>query len=135
MLRSVCLAAAAALLLAIPSSASAYWPYGPWSYGYGYGFNQISSDYMPAPPYYSIYPPVYYSSQITKRHYGAAPYAWPPGMQPITYINSMPVEAVEPLVIENPFVQARRASTTPTEMKTEPNPLKIENPHFVKAGR
>jgi hypothetical protein len=169
MIRSVCLAAVAALLLAVPSSASAYWPYYggfgyPWGCGYGYGYTANYGGYIPAPPYYSVFPPVYYSSHITKRHYGASPYAWPAGMQPITYVNSMDVPAAEPLMIENPFVTgARRTSAVqPAEASTaeaaplpkmienpfvqgarrarstqsaEPQPMLIENPFVVKAGR
>jgi hypothetical protein len=139
MVRSVCLAAAAALLLAVPSSASAYWPYGgfgPWFNGYGYGYTSNYGGYIPAPPYYSVFPPVYYSAHITKRHYGAAPYAWPAGMQPITYVNYTAVPAIEPLMVENPHVAgARPTSAEGKEVKIEVKPLKIDNPHFVKAGR
>ena len=52
---------------------------------WGWGFNQ-TTNYVPSPPYYAIYPPVYYSPFITARHYGASPFAWYPGMQPITYV-------------------------------------------------
>jgi hypothetical protein len=142
MFRSVCLAAAAALLLAIPSSASAFWPYyggfgSPWSYGYGSGYPLIYSDYIPSPPYYSIYPPVYYSAHITKRHYGAAPYAWPAGMQPITYVNYTAVAAADPLMVETPYVQGARPTSAKTtaEAKLEVKPQRLDNPHFVKTGR
>jgi hypothetical protein len=140
MIRSVCLAAVAALLLVVPSSASAYWPYyggfgGPWGYGYGYTSNY--GGYIPAPPYYSVFPPVYYSSQITKRHYGASPYAWQPGLQPITYINaSAAAAAPEPMMIVNPYVKGAKTTSTPaTEVKMEVQPLRIDNPFVVKAGR
>jgi hypothetical protein len=140
MIRSVCLAAAAALLLAAPSSASAYWPYyggfgTPWGYGYGYTANY--GGYIPAPPYYSVFPPVYYSAHITKRHYGASPYAWPAGMQPMTYVSRSAVPAVEPLMIENPHVQgARRTSVKPAaDVTTDVKPLRIDNPYVVKASR
>jgi hypothetical protein len=142
MFRSVCLAALAALLLAAPSSASAFWPYyggfgTPWSVGYGYGYTSNYGGYIPAPPYYSVFPPVYYSAHITKRHYGAAPYAWPAGMQPITYVNYTAVATVEPLMVENPHVQGARPTSAKSaaEVKLEVKPLKIDNPHFVKAAR
>jgi hypothetical protein len=145
MIRSVCLAAAAALLLAVPSSASAFYPYYgfgyPWGVGYGYGYTANYGGYIPAPPYYSVFPPVYYSSQITKRHYGASPYAWPAGMQPITYIDSAPPAVAEPQMIENPHVQGARrtgamqpAEATIAEVKSEAKPQMIENP-FVQGVR
>src|SRR5438876_2929451 len=106
MIRNLCFLSIVALGLATPSTASAYWPYmGYWGYGtsgYGLGFNQ-ASNYVPAPPYYAIYPPVYYSSQITARHYGASPFAWPAGFSPITYVPQGDLTAPEPEIIENPF--------------------------------
>ena len=82
MIRNVCLAAVAAILLAVPPSAQAYWPYGgggPWNYGYAYNYGV---GYVPPPPYFSVFPPVYYSPQITARPYGASPFAWPAGYSP-----------------------------------------------------
>lgn len=139
MIRSVCLAAAAALFLAVPSSASAYWPYcggfgQPW--GVGYGFNANAGGFLPAPPYFSVYPPVYYSSQITMRHYGASPFAWPAGMHPITYVNRSAVAVAEPLMIENPYVKGTRpASATTDAVNAEIKPLRIDNPYLAQAGR
>src|SRR5216117_214747 len=122
------------LLLSAPSTASAYWPYGYGGFGqsgYGLGFN-YASNYVPAPPYYSIYPPVYYSSQITARHYGASPFAWPAGFSPITYVPQGDLTAPEPEIIENPFVTARatsRRTATPTE---EVKPVKLSNPFVAR---
>ena len=160
MFRKILLASALAFLALAPSSASAYWPYagygGYGGYGnYGWGFNQ-ATNYVPAPPYYAIYPPVYYSSQITARHYGASPFAWGPGMQPITYADQYsPPAAPEPEMIENPFVSSNkntnkqvstiienpyvksRKSSVVQASATEPvvEPLKIDNPFVVQVGR
>jgi hypothetical protein len=119
MLRNFCFVAAAAACLAVPSSAFAYWPYfGYGGFGYGYGGGNLgfgyTTNYVPAPPYYSIYPPVYYSSQITARHYGASPFAWYPGMEPITYVpQPEPVASSSPAVIENPYVRSSRPANNP----------------------
>jgi hypothetical protein len=159
MIRKILLASALALLALAPSSASAYWPFlgygGYGGYGYGWGFNQ-ATNYVPAPPYYAIYPPVYYSSQITARHYGSSPFAWGPGMSPITYAaQPAPPAAPEPLMIENPFAPSNKGTTkqvstiveNPYVTKgasgvvqasaSEPDvqPLKIDNPYVVKTGR
>src|SRR5687768_5337253 len=86
MIRTLFVAAALALAVAVPSTSSAFWPYAPYgAYNYGWGWNH-ATDYVPAPPYYAVHPPVYYSPYITARHYGASPHAWLPGMQPITYV-------------------------------------------------
>jgi hypothetical protein len=144
MLRNVCLLAAAAACLAVPSSASAYWPYFGYG-GFGYGSPNLgfgyTTNYVPAPPYYSIYPPVYYSSQITARHYGASPFAWYPGMEPITYVpQPEPVVSSSPAVIENPYVKSARpannppaAAAQPGETQTQLAAAAIANPYL--AGR
>jgi hypothetical protein len=145
MIRNLCLAAAFALCLAAPSSASAYWPYlgyGGFYGGYGWGFQQPTS-YVPAPPYYAIHPPVYYGHQITARHYGASPFAWYPGMQPITYVpQPAPVAAAppEPVMVENPYVRGARASnakttTTQAAMIMNVETVKIHNPFVASVGR
>jgi hypothetical protein len=139
MIRNVCLAAALALCLTAPSSASAYWPYlgygGYGGYGNGWGFNQ-ATNYVPAPPYYSLYPPVYYSPHITARHYGASPFAWAGGMEPITYVpETGPAAALNPTMIENPYVQSAKATTAKAAATSEPQPLIVHNRFHVSAGR
>ena len=155
MIRTACLAAVAALLLTVPSTASAYWGYGFGGYPWGYGpaYTQ-STGYVPPPPYFAVYPPVYYSSHITARHYGASPYAWLPGMSPITYLprrvpvmitnpraaGAKPVDEpqkvattreIKPLMVLNPFVQG----TAPAAVSKTPQPLRIDNVHVARAGQ
>lgn len=124
---------------ALPNAASAYWPYmgygGYGGYGYGWGFNQ-ATNYVPSPPYYAIYPPVYYSHQITARHYGASPFAWTPGMEPITYGN-MPsgMAAPEPEIIENPYVTSKNTNKQVSTEEKVVEPLKMDNPFVASAAR
>jgi hypothetical protein len=136
MIRNVCLAAVCALGLAVPSSASAYWPYlGYGGFGgYGWGFNQ-ATNYVPSPPYYAIYPPVYYNSHLNTRHYGASPYAWYSGMSPITYVGEPAAAAApEPVMIENPWVKgAKNASAKAMTINTVP--LKVYNPFVASVSR
>src|SRR5436190_24340846 len=139
MIRKLCLFSVVALCLFAPSSASAYWPYlgygGYGGYGNGWGLNQ-ATNYVPAPPYYAIYPPVYYSQQITARHYGASPFAWSPGMQPITYVGQPAlVAATEPEIIENPYVTTKSASKQVSADEKATPPLNIANPFVVSTSR
>ena len=136
MFRTRCFASLAVLLLSIPSAASAYWPYGGYmgwgQSGYGLGFN-YASNYVPSPPYYAIYPPVYYSQQITARHYGASPFAWPAGFSPITYVPQGELTGPSPGMIENPFVRSKAAtSATDSDItKAAAEPESTENPFVV----
>src|SRR5262245_26285337 len=142
-IRSVCLAAAAALsLLAAPGAASAYWPcgwgggfYGGGSYGFG-AWNNPSywngGIYASPLPYYAAYPPVYYSHQITARHYGASPFAWYSGQEPITFVpESAPRMGPMPVMIENPYVAAKPAAAA----RASTEPQKIVNPFIASSGR
>jgi hypothetical protein len=147
MIRKLCLFAAIVACLAAPRDASAYWPYwGYAGYGPGWGLN-YATDYVPAPPYYALHPPVYYSPFITARHYGASPFAWLPGMQPITYVpEPLPVQGIikatgkdgkivdtaspasVAVMIENPYVPAQTTAANPA-------PRSIDNPFVASASR
>ena len=138
MIRTACLSLAAFVLIALPSTASAYWPYhgawgsGPWGYyNYNYGVG-----YVPPPPYYAIFPPVYYSPHITARHYGASPYAWPAGFSPTSYADRGYAAApADPLMIVNPYVQVEGAPAPAPAAATSTAPLKVENPHVASTIR
>jgi len=140
MIRNVCLIAALLACLAVPSTSSAYWPYAGYGlygpYGYGWGFNQ-ATNYIPSPPYYAVYPPVYYAPNITARHYGASPFAWYPGMQPITYVPEGEGAATpDPVMIENPYVKGAKTTSKPADgSKAVVQPLKFQNPFAVSKGR
>jgi hypothetical protein len=142
MFRTVCFAAALALLSVLPSYANAQWPNfggcGPWSGANGYYYNmyyQYDRGYVPLPPYFSVYPPVYYSPHITARPYGASPYAWPAGYFPAYYKPRVPFTipaapavpaSADVVMINNPYV-ANAAKVA----KDESAPKVIENPYFV----
>lgn len=135
MIRSASFAALVALLLSVPSQASAYWPFYGLGYGYANGYPYAGANYLDyfygttqvvAPPYFSIYPPVYYSHQITARHYGASPYAWLPGMSPITYLPPS-----GPMIMKNPHARDMKPADPNAVAASEAAPAVIENP-FVK---
>jgi hypothetical protein len=133
--RTLCLAAAAACLASAPSPAKAFWPYlgygfgTPWHYGHNPG-----AAYVPPPPFYAVHPPVYYAPYIQARHYGASPFAWYPGMEPITYIDVYPTGAAPtPVMIENPYVAGTPAPPPPGDQaSTDGQPLRIDNPHVAR---
>jgi hypothetical protein len=132
MIRKLCLLSIVALAFSAPSTASAFWPYFGYGYGgwgmsgYGLGFNYGQSS-LGNPPYYAIYPPVYYSHQITARHYGASPFAWPAGFSPTAEYAYGQMTAPEPEIIENPYVTPRAAKqmSVPAE---NIEPVKLTNP-------
>ena len=140
MIRNVCLSIVVIVCLLAPAQADAYWPYygyggfGYGNYGYGWGFNQ-ATNYVPSPPYYAIYPPVYYAPYITARHYGASPFAWSGGMEPITYTpEPQPAAGPDPVIIENPFVAGAKNTSAKTT-KIEAKPLKLANPFVLNVSR
>ncbi len=77
--------------------------------GYGYGgffpvwldtYNLYSFERPQSPPYFAMYPPVYYSDQIVRRPVGVSPYAVPPGTIPVE-MQMLPTDTAER--ISNPF--------------------------------
>jgi hypothetical protein len=67
--------------------------WGAWDVGQLYG---VLADEV---PYFAAFPPVYYSQPVP-RTYGYSPFAYPPGV-----MTPEVVEAVEPQVIDNPYVE------------------------------
>jgi hypothetical protein len=142
MVRSACLAAVAALsLLAAPGAAEAYWPYGFYGGGYAYGIWNNASFYnggiYASPlPYYAQFPPVYYSHQITARHYGASPYAWYEGQAPITYVPMVsPRSVAMPVMIDNPYIPDAKPAGAAQTGGSETTPVSIDNPFVASTSR
>lgn len=148
-MRFLQLLAAVALLAAIPAVSHAQYGFGPgfgfggFGGGWGGGYYTGGMGYVPPPPYYSVYPPVYYSHQIIRRPYGISPYAaWPAPFTPITttaqrreYSAAVLAEsapAPEPLVIVNPFVVGsedfKPASTAAEVAKPKAKPETLPAP-------
>ncbi len=79
--------------------------YGIGTYNFGGGMNYQS------PPYYAVFPPVYYSHPVP-RTYGYSPFAYPPG--------TMTPDVAPPTtgaIYMNPFVPQRKDSQ-PVEDRT-----------------
>ncbi len=93
------------------------WPYDPYygSYGCLYSYSNRSV------PYFSVFPPVYYSYPVA-RTFGYSPYAYPPGV--LTPGSTSP----QPATVQNTYA--------PNEINAETQqtrPLRIDNP-FVEQG-
>lgn len=97
------------------------------AYGGGYGFRMGLYGLMNTepPPYYALFPPVYYSYPVA-RPYGYSPFAYPPGT-----MTPEPDRVVAKEVL-NPFVP-RKPVSKPT-VRTASAPRELLNP-FVERRR
>ena len=121
----------AALLLCGAVGSSAQAQVGANSrYSLGYGFLSTGPYYNlyggESIPYYSLYPPVYYSAPVP-RTYGYSPFAYPPG------IMTPDIECAPAATIPNPHVpqKAAGAKTERTAAMRHTAPKMIYNP-FVE---
>ena len=103
--------------------------------GLGYGFfgnGPYNNLYDAGPvPYFSLYPPVYYSHPVP-RTYGYSPFAYPPG-----YLTPQ-IEFEQPKVMLNPHVPQKSATkpaqrSAPAADRTTSVPKVIANP-FVESS-
>jgi len=102
-------------------SAGIYGGYG----GYGYDVGQLYRVLAENVPYFSAFPPVYYSAPVP-RSYGYSPFAYPPG------VMTPDVVKVAPQEILNPHVPAETSSASEESTKvTAWQPLTIENPYVT----
>ena len=107
------------------SQASAQIGIGSGAYGLGFfNYGGYANDSYYRIPYYSLFPPVYYSYPVA-RPYGYSPFAYPPG----TITPEVPQKAA--MEFRNPYVpQPARASAD----KTASSPLMYYN-QFVKRSQ
>jgi hypothetical protein len=89
------------------------------AYFLGYPYDQFRLQNI---PFYSLYPPVYYSQPVA-RPYGYSPFAYPPG-----FTTPEPVAVEAPKVMVNPHVP----SAQPT--KSSVAALRIVNPHVQQVA-
>lgn len=112
---------------ALGSAAQAQMPNYLYLYGMGRGLPYSYGDEHV--PYYSLYPPVYYSAPVP-RTYGYSPFAYPPGY-PTPDIEFAPA----PKTMSNPYVVPDAPAVQPTSAgagdRTAQAPKLILNP-FVE---
>ena len=99
------------------------------SSGWGVGYYNYGGGAYQRPPYYALYPPVYYSHPVA-RPYGYSPFAYPPGVMtpevPQSQIEASPV-------IYNPYVRPK-SEPKPSPDKAASRSRTYLNP-FVQQAR
>ena len=104
----------------------------PW---FGYGNNgpaAYSLGNIPAPPYFALHPPVYYSHPVP-RTYGRSPFACSCGC------HEMGSRAVAVRVVENPHIKVKpnppAANNADKPVKVAASPQRVANPFYENHGR
>ncbi|HUP81800.1 MAG TPA: hypothetical protein VM260_24835 [Pirellula sp.] len=91
---------------------------GPFAFQFGYaqGYQNSFQNRLPTPPYFSVYPPVYYGRRF-ERPYGDSPYASFPQLRSSHDYHPVPKEApvrtrtvMNPHVDHSPSVKVQAAS-------------------------
>ena len=95
--------------------------YGGFTWADGYGWYWLYGQQRL--PYYSLYPPVYYSYPVP-RPYGYSPFAYPPGVA----TPELKLRPVRPKKVSNPFVTPQ--PQTPQPPRTA-GAKRIRNPFVV----
>jgi hypothetical protein len=99
----------------------------PAALGYGFfGSGLYGPVNAESPPFYAIYPPVYYSHPVP-RAYGYSPYAYPPG-----YVTPV-VQPLPPKEVANPYVPRQRKAATAD--RTAAAPQVLMNPFVAERRR
>lgn len=111
-----------------------------YSYLFGYGASNTPAirSFVPAPPYFSLHPPVYYGQRYS-RPYGDSPFASWPQLQAAKGYHPRPAasygqsndcryEIVNPHM---PSLKAPSPSASPVVKSIEPvAPLIVDNPYY-----
>ena len=120
----------------VTSTAQAQGPYcGGCGYGgcganfpyglYGWRVNEV--------PYFSMFPPVYYSMPVP-RTYGWSPFAYPPGVMTPEVEPAQPQDMVNPYVPQNKEKPEAKPTAIHTAVYRAPTPQVVINP-FVKLAK
>jgi hypothetical protein len=92
-------------LIAAMPSAHAHDPFA-FQFGYTLGYQNSFRNRLPAPPYFAVYPPVYYGQRY-RRPYGDSPFASWPTLQSAPGYHAVPAEGQfrSTRTIVNPHVE------------------------------
>ena len=136
MIRRFCLSALFASIWFAGSGrpAQAFEPGFSFAFGYSLGQANQFRNRLPAPPYFAVYPPVYYG-QRHERPYGESPYASWPMLQSNEDYTARPKQS--PVQFVNPHVPSTTPCTSCGHPLTEAAPavtgkmVTIDNPYVV----
>jgi hypothetical protein len=137
MVSRICFAAFATLALVFSGTAQAGDPYA-FQFGYTQGYQNSFRNRLPTPPYFSIYPPVYYGRRY-ERPYGDSPYAAFPQLGSAPGYHPVPKEVpfrtttiINPHVEQGAHHQAQPRATSSEPVATAPRmgrTIEIINPY------
>ncbi|MBI2825167.1 MAG: hypothetical protein HYX69_10815 [Planctomycetia bacterium] len=121
--RLACVLGVCVLVVGLGSTANAQWGWGGGGGLYSYGYGMPYSAYvLDAPPYFAMFPPVYYS-HITPRPYGYSPFAYPPGIMTPERVPSRSTQW-------NGYAR-RRVTNKAATVQTVSKPVTIKNPFVL----
>ncbi len=112
---------------------------GPYCGGYGYGGCGINFPYglygsrVNDVPYFSMFPPVYYSLPVP-RTYGWSPFAYPPGTMTPEVEPAQPQDMINPYVPQNKEKPEAKPTAIHTATYRAPTPQVVINP-YVKSAK
>ena len=139
MIRRLCLSAcfASLILASAGGSVQAYDSNFGFAFGYAVGQANQFRNRLPAPPYFSVYPPVYYGKRY-ERPYGESPFAsWPLLQSSADYhaeLKQAPVQFVNPYVSpQTPCASCSKPTAQATAAETG-KMLTIVNPFVVSSA-
>ncbi len=100
-------------------------------YGYGLGQAQRFRTNLPTPPYFSIYPPVYYGRRY-ERPYGDSPFASWPTLQANAEYRATPKQEVSQEVMNPHTCPAESVTPQVAHQPAIGKRVVIENPYVVQ---
>lgn len=134
--RALILTVIALTPIGLSESASAQCSYGGLGWGWGLGIGQLYQVLADNVPYYSAFPPVYYSYPVP-RTYGYSPFAYlPTEKTPDIVMQSEPVSITNPYFEDaaDPGAQDALPAVDRTAARTQLPPLVIHNPYVAAPG-
>ena len=116
MVSKLILSCAAAMAIGFVSpTLQAQDPYA-FQFGYSLGYQNSFRNRLPAPPYFAIYPPVYYGKRF-ERPYGDSPYASFPQLRSAPNYHPVPKDAP---VLSSSTIVNPHAESSPVRVSDHP---------------
>jgi hypothetical protein len=129
LIRALALLALVGMVAWSASPAKAQGPYcgGGWGGGCGVNFPYgLYGSRVNEVPYFSMFPPVYYSLPVP-RTYGWSPFAYPPGTMTPEVVVDKPEEIINPYVPQNKDAKPAKPTTARSAAYHPPTPQLLIN--------